>query len=355
MCSLDRSKSLILCTSASGARGASADVASHSANPHYCCILVRGIAPGTPRPAVVLHRCIGNCTQLSFRDCNPVCHTSPHRLEWSAAIRKEFIVDDANFAAGTFVSQIAGTLVFHGDRVLVSLVGSPAMAGAYSLCVNVTNKTLAAIVALTSFAFPHACGLTARQDRRQLEHLSQSLDRAVVVIIAPALALGVLLAEPFLRLWLGKFSSVELVTAFQILWLAFAIPAFAVPMSYLLAASGGGKLAARFSVLSATVVLSSMPILIPLIGLNGAAFAMLLGMSMASPAFSLAVRRKLRLPHGANRLRFWLGIGCGLVAEIAVLSLFGSTIKTWGDSAVHWRRSLADFLLDARHATATLS
>lgn len=254
------------------------------------------------------------------------------RIDWTGSfrIRRNLVVDDANFVIGTFVSQLAGSVVFYGDRVLVSLLGSPAMAGAYALCVNVANKTLAAIVAMTSFAFPHASGLTAQQDRRQFEQLSQSLDRAVIVIIAPLLALGIALAGPFLRLWLAEFSSDELVTTFQILWLAFTIPAFAVPMSYLLAASGNAQLAARYSTLAAAVVLIAMPLLIPPLGLTGAALATLLGMSI-SPIFSLAVRRKLRLTPGADRARFWMGIVCGVVAEIAVLAVFTTAIKTWAE------------------------
>lgn len=251
-------------------------------------------------------------------------------IDWSGRLRieKQFVVDDAKFAAGTFVSQIAGTLVFHGDRVLVSLIGSPAMAGAYALCVNVANKTLAAIVAMTSFAFPHASGLAAVQDRRRFEHLAQSLDRAVVVVLAPLLIPGIVLADPFLRLWLGEFSSANLVTAFQILWVAFAIPAFAVPMSYLLAASGNAQLAARYSTIAAVVVLVAMSSLIPALGLIGAALAMLLAM-LVSPIFSLAVRRKLRLPHGTDRARFWLGIGSGAVAQWAILAVFANSVSNW--------------------------
>lgn len=251
------------------------------------------------------------------------------RIDWTGPlrIRRNLVVDDANFVAGTFVSQLAGTLVFHGDRVLVSLLGSPVMAGAYALCVNVANKTLAAIVAMTSFAFPHASALTAQQDRRQLEQLSQSLDRAVIVTIAPLLALGIALAGPFLRLWLAEFSSNELVTTFQILWLAFALPAFAAPMSYLLAASGTAKLAACYSMLAAAVLLITMPILIPRLGLTGAALSTLLSM-LISPIFSLAVRRKLQLTHGADT-RFWMGVVCGAGAQIAVLALFAASITTW--------------------------
>lgn len=251
-------------------------------------------------------------------------------IDWRGplVISGKSLVEDRNFAAGTFIAQLAGAVVFQGDRILVALLGSPALAGAYALCVNVSNKTLAAIVAMTSFVFPHASALDAKQDRQQFERLSQSLDRMVVVMIVPLLAPGVLLAAPFLRLWLGEFSSATLVNAFQILWVAFAIPAFAVPMSYLLAASGNARLAAQYSLLSAVVLLIAMPLLVPAYGLIGAAIATLSAMS-TSPAFNLAVRRRLKLPHGPDRFRFWLGVACGTLAQFALLTLFAATISSW--------------------------
>lgn len=252
------------------------------------------------------------------------------RIDWHRplSISWKSLVEDRRFAAGTFVAQLAGALVFQGDRILVALLGTPALAGAYALCVNVSNKTLAAIVAMTSFVFPHASALEAQQDRAQFERLSQSLDRAVVIVVAPLLVPGIALAEPFLRLWLGGFSSATLVTAFQILWVAFAVPAFAVPMSYLLSATGNSRVAAQYSIFSAVVLLIAMPILVPAHGLVGAAIATLLSMS-TSPTFSFAVRRRLKLPHGPERLRFWFGIGCGVLAQGVALALFAAKISTW--------------------------
>ena len=252
------------------------------------------------------------------------------RIDWRGPllIRMNSVVEDRNFAAGTFVAQLAGALVFQADRILVALLGSPALAGAYALCVNVSNKTLAGIVAMTSFVFPHASALEAQQDRRQIELLSQSLDRVVVIMIVPVLVPGVILAAPFLRLWLGDFSSPTLITAFQILWVAFAIPAFAVPISYLLAARGNARLAAQYSIFSAAVLLIAMALLVPRHGLIGAATATLMAMSI-SPMFSLAVRRRLSLPHGPDRMRFWVGIACGILAQITALALFAGATSTW--------------------------
>ena len=106
---------------------------------------------------------------------------------------------DARFTAGLFASQMAGAFVYQGDRILIAAIGSPAIAGAYALCANVANKILAGVVALTSFAFPHAAGLNAQGDPTQLASLLHALDSAVIAIIAPALLPGVVLAGPSSR------------------------------------------------------------------------------------------------------------------------------------------------------------
>ncbi|MEO8186920.1 MAG: polysaccharide biosynthesis C-terminal domain-containing protein [Burkholderiaceae bacterium] len=242
------------------------------------------------------------------------------RVDWSGPLRFDYQLLAANrsFSVGMFGSQIASTLVYQGDRILILAVGSPAIAGAYALCVNVANKTLAAVVAMTSFVFPHAAALYVNGGHAEIEELSHALNRAVTIVVVPLLVPGWVLAEPFLALWLGKFSTIELTTAFRVLWLAFAIPAFAVPIGNILAASGHSALAARFSWLTALVVLGSIVLLVPRYGLIGAAIAMLLGMS-TSFLFRLAAQRTLRLHAAQGFRRFWLGVGCGVFAQAALL------------------------------------
>lgn len=251
-------------------------------------------------------------------------------VHWRGPIRFDAAVlsTEARFTTGLFASQLAGALVYQGDRILISAIGSPAIAGSYALCANVANKTLAAVVALTSFAFPHASGLSAQGDRAQLASLLHALDRGVAVIITPALLPGVLLAGPFLALWLGEYGTPELVTVFRILWLGFAINVYSIPISLILTADGNAGLAARFAWLTVGVVIGSIFLLVPLWGTRGAAAAMLFGMA-TSPVFNLVARRTLALPTAPGRRRFWLGIAVGLAAQLLLLAVWHRHVSSW--------------------------
>ena len=164
-----------------------------------------------------------------------------HRMvRWDSTLSFKVSIParDIHFAGGMFVAQIASTIAYQADRILISSFGSPAVAGAYALCANVANKPLAAVVAITSFAFPHASGLHLGGARDELGALLHALDRAVAVVVIPLLLPALWLAQPFLTLWLGDYATPELALAFQVLLIAFAIPAFAVPVGHVLAASG---------------------------------------------------------------------------------------------------------------------
>jgi O-antigen/teichoic acid export membrane protein len=253
-----------------------------------------------------------------------------HHVRWRTPLRFDvkLLRSEARFSAGIFVSQAAGAIVYQGDRILISAVGSPAIAGAYALCANIANKTLAGVVALTSFALPHASGLTGRGDRAQVASFLHALDRGVIVLVAPILLPGVLLAEPFFALWLRQQGTPELVSVFRILWVGFALNAFSVPIGSILAAHGNTGLAARFAWLTVIIVIGSILLLVPAWGARGAAFAMLLGMA-TSPVFNLVGRRTLALPAPVGRLRFWAGIGLGVAAQLVVLGLWEGGVSSW--------------------------
>ena len=89
----------------------------------------------------------------------------------------------------------------------------------------------------------------------------------------------------------GRFRhTAELVIAFRILLIAFAILAFAVPISNVLVASGKSGMSAGYSWLTVAVVFGSMIFAVPRFGLIGAAGAILLGYS-TSLLFAANARR----------------------------------------------------------------
>jgi O-antigen/teichoic acid export membrane protein len=79
-------------------------------------------------------------------------------VAWGGPVRfvPRLLAEDARFSAGMFAAQAASAFVYQGDRMLVSVLGSPAMAGLYVLCTSIAGKTAAAVGALNSFVFPHA-------------------------------------------------------------------------------------------------------------------------------------------------------------------------------------------------------
>jgi O-antigen/teichoic acid export membrane protein len=263
------------------------------------------------------------------------------RVDWS--MRKPLdltlVTSDWRFSAGMFASQAAGALVYQADRILVSTLGSPAIAGLYALCVSVANKTSAAVTALASFVYPHAAHLDSTDRQDSLGGLLMAVDRAVAILVVPLLVPALCLARPFLRLWVGDFATDELVDAFRLLVVAFALPTFAVPIASILAGKGQAGLAARFSWLTVLVVVAGFSLLVPPWGLVGAATAMLLGNSTAL-VFSVVARRSLGLSSWEGRLRLWCGIVLGAAAQLAFAYSLAGRVTGWaslvGIGAAAW-------------------
>ena len=253
-----------------------------------------------------------------------------HLIDWSGPMRfaPQLISKDAQFSAGMFAAQLAGTLVNQGDRMLVAAVGSPAMAGLYALCVNIANKSVAAVVAITSFVFPHVSGLRSTGQDSATGGLVHALDRAVAVLLVPVLVPGLLLAPIFLDLWLGDFATPQLASTFRILLIAFAILAFAIPISNVFVAGGKSGMSARYAWLTAAIVLCTMYFAVPRFGLIGAAVAMLLGYS-TSLLFAANARRALGIPPAEHRVRFWLGLALGCAAQSGLIATLGPRIAGW--------------------------
>ena len=230
-----------------------------------------------------------------------------------------------------FVSQIASAIAFQADRILISSFGSPAIAGAYALCANVANKPLAAVVAITSFAYPHAAALHVGGANDQLAALLQALDRAVAVLVIPLLLPALWLAQPFLKLWLGVYGTAELALAFKVLLVAFAIPAFAVPVGHVLAASGNptGRpffLADRRTHGGRNHRTGS--------GIRSAWRCRRRFVAMStSLIFSIVARRALGLGKSAAQSRFWAGIALGVATQALVLLPLTSFVDDWWTSS----------------------
>jgi O-antigen/teichoic acid export membrane protein len=134
------------------------------------------------------------------------------------------------------------------------------------------------------------------------------------------------------------------VLAFQVLVIAFAVPAFAVPVGHVLAASGRSGPAARFSGLTAGIVVAGIIALVPPYGLLGAVVAVLAAMS-TSLMFSIFARRALALKKSAGQSRFWAGISLGVATQALVLLPLTRFVVDWWTAVLVGATGWAAFFL----------
>ena len=169
----------------------------------------------------------------------------------------------------------------------------------------------------------------------------------------PVLVPGLLLAGTFLSLWLGDFATPELAAAFRVLLIAFAILAFAIPISNVFVASGKSGMSARYAWLTAGVVFCTMYFIVPRFGLVGAAGSMLLGYS-TSLLFAASARRALGIPPAEHRVDSGLGSHSAALRSGRLIAALGPRVTGWLGLLALGAAAWASFYL-VRLSSRTLS
>ena len=246
------------------------------------------------------------------------------RLRVDAAL----VMEDAHFSSGLFLVQLSNVVAFQLDRLIVAALASPAAAGLDALCVGIANKTLFTVSALTSFAYPRVAAMRARGQEAEIGSLLQALLRVAVVVVAPSLLPALFLAGPFLALWLGAGAGEDAAALLQLLWIGYSIAAICAPATHVITGTGTSRLAATFAWVTATLLLTSMYLFVPRLGLLGAGVANVIAMSSAL-VFLAIVRRTLAVPPDPSRGRLLAGLVAAFLVQGTVLGLLRPYATSW--------------------------
>jgi len=263
---------------------------------------------------------------LSFVACFVLARREV-RVRTRLAVDIVLLREDARFTSGLFLAQISSMVAVQLDRVILAALLSPAAAGTYALCVGVANKTLFAIGALTSFAYPRVAAMRGQNMAAEIGALLSVVLRVALVLIAPIILPAVLLTAPFLGLWLGTSDS-DAVQLMQLLWIGYAVAAVCAPATHVITGTGTSRLAALFSWLTAVLLLTGMFVLVPSLGLIGAGIANLIALS-SSLAFLTIVRRKLAPPPDREAGRLAFGIAAGCAGQLGFLLATAPLVQGW--------------------------
>ena len=232
------------------------------------------------------------------------------------------------FGLGTFVAQASSLITYHADKFLVAALVSPSAAGIYTACNMIASKILVLVAAIAAFVFPRAVRLNVQGSTDELKevyiHATNACVLAAIVFGIPL----IVLAEPFLRLWLKADYNHEYILVIVLMAIGYIFASFSVVASNVSIGIGHSKMPAIFAILGGTGTLLLCIILAPKFGIIGAAGSAAIGMSQAV-IFNWIVSRQFGSAAAKEMMILLLNvilIGAILITSIL---LFNPLISSW--------------------------
>ena len=220
-----------------------------------------------------------------------------------------------NFSKYLVAGPVSTRLLATADAFLIGYFLPVSHLTFYGVPYNLGQKLSTAAGNVASVVFPAASTLMAQDDRRKLASLYLSGIKAVTAISSLPSALLFLFSYDFLLYWLGPEFAGQASTPMRILILAFLLNSIAHLPYVFLQGTGHLATAARYSI-AVTILCSTLfGVLIPTLGIIGAAAALLLTQFLSLPW----------LLHLSNRVAHvsWSQLARDIHGPIA-LSLAGS-------------------------------
>lgn len=220
----------------------------------------------------------------------------PFRFDRRLATRAE-CVSFARFAWYISLAEVASTLVYALDRVILGVFKSATTVGLYEGPIRAHNVVRALNGALSVTVLPTAARYFGAGDERRLRELLVRGMRYTLALIVPMAVTGMVLATPLLEAWLGpKFGAAGPTLAILMsYWLVNGC--MSVIQGIVIAGEGANRLVPiAWSVAAANVALAV--VLVPWLGLEGAAIGTALPYFAAFPFFLRLVLSVVPVPLG---------------------------------------------------------
>ena len=195
---------------------------------------------------------------------------------------RKTIGEIASFGIQSWLQICAGALIMLADRFVVASMLGPTAAGVYTVCLQLAQQLHLLLVRGLAFMMPATSRGNAASSGLAVRAKSYESATTLVLLLVGAIALPMyILAPQILQVWVGEKFSEDGTGTLRTLTLYFAALGASVPIFFLL--NGAGRPAWNtFATIAHSVVgLVLAVMLIPDLGLPGAA----LGRVIALPAF----------------------------------------------------------------------
>jgi O-antigen/teichoic acid export membrane protein len=197
-----------------------------------------------------------------------------------------------SFSGYSFVSNVAGTLLFQIDKFVLGALTNASVVTYYVVPGNLAQRLHAGTARLTSVALPISTDLHARGEKEALRQFYVRATRATALVIVSLSVPAFIFAREILLEWVGLDFATTSFGTLRVLILTFAVLSLTVLPYYVTLGLGRPQVSALFNVVTAAINLVLIVVLIPRYGLIGAAVGYLVA-TVTVPGLILYVEHRL--------------------------------------------------------------
>lgn len=284
-------------------------------------------------------------------------------LRTGTELRAQWIGPLMRYGGWTTVTNVVGPVMVYLDRFFLAAILPLAAVAHYVTPFELVTKLTFISASIFAAVFP-AFAATISTDPDRMRHLYGRSIRTVVIAVFPMVLGAVALAHEILRIWIGP--SLPTDSAIVLQWLAVGIFVNSIAQAPYAALQGAGR-----PDLTAKLHLSELPLyavglwfLTVKFGLQGAAIAWTLRVTVDALALLVVARRTLGLPMASEPGLVWTlfamlaslagaALASSTVARllyvVMILTLFAAAARRY--LLLGWEReALLDWLLPRRRA-----
>jgi len=251
------------------------------------------------------------------------------------AVTRQGLEEVWRFGSCVAFARVFQSVSRQADRLLLAAFVGPAGVALFTVPYQILWRCLEFLRNLSVVLFPRFSSLSELEACRRIYGLATWAFLSLgAVFFVPA----VVLLPDFLRLWISEEFAVRCSVTAQVLAVACFLRASLQPTEALLRGRGEGRAVARLAALISLSGLLANAVLIPFLGVPGAAYAFLFASLWGLPAALYAWRRTLRAEGGRELARdLLLPIAAAAFSLLLCLALRGRVGEAlgWG-SLVAW-------------------
>lgn len=214
--------------------------------------------------------------------------------------KKDLVKPLLSFGGWLTVSNIVGPIMLYADRFLIASMISLTATAYYTTPYEVIIKLLIIPSAILGVMFP-AFTSAFTQDALHVRYLYHQTMKYMSLIMIPLILLIFLLAERALALWIDEDFARNSFRVAQLLTLGVFINSFGLVSQSLIQAIGRPDVTAKLHLIELPLYLIYLGILLPAYGINGAALAWVIRVSISTGALAFIANYMLKETHYGER------------------------------------------------------